>query len=724
MPLLHFPTYTTSFIGRETDLQLVSEAVQQHRLVSLVGTSGTGKTRLSLEVARQLESDFPDGCVFVGLAAVQAGEYLIPTVAQALDIHTTTATPPLEQITAMLTNKRMLLILDNVEQIEQAAEHISQLFEHSTQISFLVTSQKPLHVDQETLIRIPPLGIPSSTAFTSIDQLLAYPAVALFVDRIQAIQPTFEATAHNISLIKEISQRLHGLPLALELVAANSRSLPLRDVLLLLKNYLPPLSPDHPLTRAEIIEPVLAWCHKIMTPAQQRIYRRLGIFHGGWTREQAEQVCGPELEAIDSLHQQLLQRHLLLAEQQADGTLRYGMVDAVVEDSRLRLKAAEEREQLAHAHAFAFRDLALKAEMAERSAPETMIEWFERLEAERANVRAALAWAATADQPTLMAEIVSALGRFWITRGDVREAAHWIAQTLAHADHLSEALKASTLYAAGLMDFRLGRLNDALKMWEQSVAWYETQGDVSWTARLWNNLAIGAAMQNQIAEARSWLHKALAARRSQGDQYNEIIVLLNLARTHSQEGEYATALTLYQEALAICKQIGAVDLQATVCGNLGSCYTKLGNYTAAIPLLEESLALYAQSGDLDVYHAHAGLGIAYLKTGAVQQAHPHLQAALKHCLEAGNLLTITEELEHHAHLLLAMHQPERAAQIWALSSVLRTHTGAVRPEDAQLEAALDDQIARYVTLYAVLAPHELEQTVQQVGTQLLSATPA
>ena len=724
MPLLHFPTYTTSFIGRESDLAMVSKAVQNHRLVSLVGTSGTGKTRLSQEVARTLEAHFADGCVFVGLAAVQDSSYLIPTIAHALDVDSTTATPPLEQLITTLATKQMLVILDNVEQIVDAAAEIEHIFAHTTTISFLITSQERLHIEHERVVNIPPLGIPSSTSATSVADLLKYPAVALFVDRLRHIRPDFEPTTQSMPIIKEICQRLHGLPLAIELVAANSRTLPLRDVLLLLKNYLPPIDPDRPLTRAEIIQPVLAWCHKIMSNEQQKLYPRLGIFHGGWTLEQAQQVCSMGLkEAVDSLHEQLLQRHILLAEQQEDGSLRYGMVDAIVEDTRTRLSQVAEQAALAQAHALYFRDFVVHSDQSLQPG-DSIIEEFNRLEAERANIRAALNWSVATQNTVCLAQIVQALGRFWVTRGDLREAARWVEQAQVHLDSLADELQAGVLYAAGSVYFNLGQIEAAQAAWQQSAALYEAQGEQALVARLWNNLAACAAMLNHVHEAREWFSKALAVHRAQGNAFFEAMILNNLAVTHFREAEYAAALQLNHEAAAICRRIAAQDLLTPLVNNLGSCYVELGDDAAAIPLLEESLELYKHVGNIDTFEAQAYLGFAYGRAGDNAKALLYLGAALTQCLDVGSDVKLSEVFAMYARYIISFEQHDLAAQVWALAKILRQSTGIPRAYLLQeIETRLQQPIADYMNMYAALDAAELENVVAKISAELQAFEP-
>ena len=671
MPLVNFPTYTSRFIGRETDATAVAETVQAHQLVSLVGTSGTGKTRLSQQIAQQLEPHFPDGCVFVSLAAVYEPEQVIPTLATSLDIRLIDETLPLDHLQEQLANKHMLLVLDNVEQVIAAAPALVTLLQHCAQVHTLVTSQEPLQVDEEVVIRIPPLDIPPTTQDYTAQELLRFPAVALFVDRLKAIQPHFSLTQQTMPLVKEICQRLYGLPLALELVAANSRQMPLRDVLLLLKNYLPPLDSGVPLRRSDIIQPVLDWCYKIMPPALQRIYPQLGVFHGGWTQATAEQVCEiiqPGL-TIESVHRWFEARHLVLAEELSDGSLRYSMVDAVVEDVRRRLAATMNPQTYHASHAEAFASLVTFIDHQSRQPDQSVIKWFDHLEYERANIRAALNWSLEQQRFPLAARITSALGRFWMTRGDVHEAMQWFEALLEHKTKLAAEL-AGVQYGAGLIYFRLGRHDAAQEVWEQSVVWYEAQGDNEWASRLWNALATLASNRGEFAQARHWFEQARQVHQHNQHEALEGLVVSNIALSYAREGRFEDAIRLYQEAQTLGEKTDSADVLSTVIGNMGCCYVELDDYDVAIPLLQRSIELHQQTNRPFSHTMSRYLATAHLRRKDFATAYPLVCESFEQCIATTNKLEIGYGLGLLAEWFWSTNQHQQAAQAWRLALYL------------------------------------------------------
>ena len=722
MPLRNFPTYTSRFIGRESDATSVAQAIQAHQLVSLIGTSGTGKTRLSQQIAQQLEANFADGCVFVSLAAITNPNLVVSTIALNLGINLVDETLPLNQLQETLAPQQLLLVLDNVEQVIEAAPALVVLLEQCPQIHMLMTSQEPLRVEQEVVIRIPPLDIPPTTQDYTVQELLAFPAIALFIDRLKITQPHFQLTQQNLSLVKEICQRLYGLPLALELVAANSRQMPLRDVLLLLKNYLPALDTGVPLRRSDIIQPVLDWCYRIMPPALQRVYPQLGVFHGGWTQATAEQVC--EIVhpgwSIESVHRWLGARHLVLTEELADGSERYSMVDAVVEDTRRRLEAVSNNHNYFQRHAQTFEQFATHAGQQAQQG-ESAVAWFDQLEHERANMRAALEWTLHHEQLPLAACLAIALSRFWMTRGDVREAQSWYKELLSHQAELEAEHVAGLQYGAGLMDILLGNHQAAQTAWETSLAWYEAQNDEDWMARLWNNLAALASLQNKFAQARHWLEQAQVVHQQAGRSYQEARILGNIGLLYAREGRAEEALQAYQENRVLVDRIDAKDMLPTLIGNMGCCYVQLQDYVTAIPLLEESLELHRTFNQPLAHTMSRHLATAYLRLNQPELAHSTLVTSFKDMLATHNNLEITYGLEALAEWFLRLQQPEQAREAWHMATITRAQLAMPRrihnQDNQQLVEDLD-QLAKDSAQPTSFDQAIFDQTVEQLLTFL------
>nr|MBA3469030.1 AAA family ATPase [Herpetosiphonaceae bacterium] len=415
------PSYTTTLIGRseETAALIASLHSPSTRLITLLGTSGTGKTRLSLEVAGNLAAAFPDGIFFVGLVAISDPGLVLPTIAQTLEIGEQGTEPIGTTLAQALQGKQMLLILDNFEQVQPAAPQLSALLDQLDRLKILVTSQVTLDIPHEQAFRIPPLAAPEQ-ATAEVETLLQFPAIALFVDRVTAIQSGFQLSEANAAAVIEICHRLKGLPLAIELVAAHSRALTPPDLLVLLRNHLAlrAYTASSTDSRESILRVVIEWCYAMLTAELQTLFMRLGIFIGGWTVEGMRQVCNGQADLtldVEEGLQTLVEKHLVLDDPHTSDPLRYTMLDAVRNYAEDRLVKTRQRPTLALRHATYYVQLAETAEPALKGGDQ--VHWLDRLSAEHPNFRAAIAWGLQTRQPELAARIAGSIARFWYMRG-------------------------------------------------------------------------------------------------------------------------------------------------------------------------------------------------------------------------------------------------------------------------------------------------------------------
>ncbi|MBM7846021.1 ATP-binding protein [Herpetosiphon giganteus] len=361
------PQYSTSLIGRSRVVAALAELFQQQaqRLVSLIGASGTGKTRLGLEAAETIRDSFVDGCYFINLAPVDDAVFVLPTIAHALGVHETANQSLLDSLINFLQGKRVLLILDNFEQVKRAASELNLLIEGTDQAQFMVTSQVALGLANEYEFNVPPLEVPDQAQLPA-SELLEYSAIGLFVDRMQAIQPRFVLSDTQAKAVVEICRLLHGLPLAIELIAAHSSALSPSDLLLLVRNYLAlgrGATVAKP-SRHHVLYPVLDWCFSRLSAPQQTLFSRLGAFNGGFSSDAVMalyQTAGEFPTAVDSGLASLQQKHLLLQETLPGQQSRYIMLDAVREYAHQRLRKRKEAQQIELYHATYYRDLSASA---------------------------------------------------------------------------------------------------------------------------------------------------------------------------------------------------------------------------------------------------------------------------------------------------------------------------------------------------------------------------
>jgi predicted ATPase/class 3 adenylate cyclase len=431
-PRTNLPPPRTSFVGREREVAEIRDLLTRTRLVTLVGPGGTGKTRLALSTAAEEIDRFDDGVWLVDLSAVTDPEDVPARIATSLRVQADPAATPLEALVDRLRHWDVLLVLDNLEQVIEAATAVDRLLDQAPRLRVLATSRVPLHLSGEHEYEVEPLPLPHPERVLELITLERYESVALFVERAGAVRPGFRLEQGNAAAIADIVRRVDGLPLAIELAAGRVKMLTPQALLHRLEQRLPLLSggaQDLP-ERQRTLRRTIAWSHDLLDAEGQRLFARLAAFRGGWTLESAESVCGPGaaggvLEGLFSL----VDNSLVRQEQTRDGDLRFQMLETIREFAAEQLHASDEEAQVRRRHAEHFRDLAEEAEP--HLMGEGQAEWLQRLEREHDNLRAALDWAETIGEADIALRISAASWRFWQHRSHFAEARARLERILA-----------------------------------------------------------------------------------------------------------------------------------------------------------------------------------------------------------------------------------------------------------------------------------------------------
>ena len=362
---VHLPTQMSSFVGRTREKDVLLELLAKERIVTLTGPGGTGKTRLSVEVASQAADAFDDGAIFVPLAPISDPELVGPTIAAALGLREGPAGDTFETLVEHLRDRSLLLILDNFEQVMPAARTVGELVARAPRVKVLVSSREPLRISGEQEFLVPPLALPGRAGDVRLDELRAVDSVALFVQRAGAVRSGFDLTLENAPAVTEICARLDGLPLAIELAAARVRLFEPADILARLDRRLSFLAGGRDVSeRQRTLRGAIDWSHELLDHGEQTVFRRLSVFAGGTTIEAIEAVCQPDqlgLDAADvvsSLHDKSLLRRA-----DGPGALRVSMLETIREYGLERLEAAGEGGELRRRHALHY--LALAEDTAE-----------------------------------------------------------------------------------------------------------------------------------------------------------------------------------------------------------------------------------------------------------------------------------------------------------------------------------------------------------------------
>ena len=698
-PTARVPTPLTPLVGRQREIAVVRELLRQPevRLVTLTGPGGIGKTRLAVHVAAELADSFADGAAFVDLAAISDPDLVLPTVAQALGLREAANLSPGAQLASYLGEQRLLLVLDNLEHVAEVAPRLATLLAACRGLKLLTTSRLVLRLSGEHAFPGPPLTLPDrvdgSRRWPPLAELAKTEAVALFVQRARAADPSFGLTEANAPTVADVCARLDGLPLAIELAAVRTRLLSPEALLARLSDRLRLLTGgarDAP-ERLRAMRDAIAWSHDLLSPAERTLFRRLAVFAGGFTLDAAEGVVGAAgelgLDVLDGIGV-LIDQSLLRRKESADSggypEPRFAMLETVREYGLERLAASGEAAATRDAHAAFCLALAEPPDPT-RSAGAQDEHWLRRLDAEHDNFRAALAWLAGVDAGERLLRLATALTWFWYRHGHLREGAEWLDRALAACPPGSEdaapALWLRALGEAGTLAWELGDYPRAVDWLEAGLALARADGDRAESGRALLNLGVAAEKQGNDDRAAAHYAEALALFREAGDRAGAAIALINLGDTAYRQGDDARSAALSDEALTLSRELGDRLYTALALGNLGQLALERGDTAEARARFAEALALSSQMGDgWGIADALAGLAGAAALAGQPARAARWLGAAQAHCDAIG-----TPSVPHHRQFARAMAAAQTRLSVPAFSAAWATGH-ALSLEQAAAEA--------------------------------------
>jgi len=691
------PTHATPFVGRSKELDALRDLIRRDdvRLVTLTGPGGTGKTRLATEAASGLGDAFPHGLYFVDLASLSEPALVLPRIAEALGVEETAAADGadglLEALRGRLRQDRLLLLLDNFEQVLAAAPAVADVLAAGPAVKVLVTSRGSLRLRGEREYPLAPLPLPEREEEADPEAAARSPAVALFVEGAQAVRPEFELTSENATTVSEICRRLDGLPLAIELAAAWVKLLSPTEILGRLERRLELLTGgelDRP-SRHQTLREAIGWSYELLDAGEQRLFARLAVFTGGCTLESAETVAGgngdggrPVLDALSSLADKSLVRR----REGADGRTRIAMLQTIHEYALYRLVERGELEELRSRHAEDFLALVEAAEP-ELVGPDQE-RWVRRLEDESGNVRAALDWTLESGRLELGLRIAGSLTRFWSIRGHMSEGRSWLDHALARDGDVAPAVRAKAAYASGYAALGQGDFTQADTRFAESLALFRDLGDR-------RGAALSLAQQGWLLTARGDVDAAtavseesLAVARELDDSRTASVALSNLAEAAVRRGDLDRATELYEEALALRRGVGDRRNVANALLNLGRTELARGEVEHATAALEEGLALARELDDTwSISVAANALAHAALRGGDGDRAAQLLRDALAIVRRRGDKRMAAESLQTAAALAASRDDSARAARLWGAAGGLRETSGA---SASALERAAED----------------------------------
>jgi predicted ATPase/DNA-binding XRE family transcriptional regulator len=554
------PAPSTPLVGRERELEELRGFLghPQTRLLTLTGTGGVGKTRLAIEVVREVAGLFPDGAAFVALAPLGNPDLVLPTVTQSLGLRETGSRSSREMLRTHLREKRFLLALDNFEHVLGAAAEVAALIEACQGLTVLATSRAPLRVRGEQEYLVEPLALPASTASPAAEEVTDSSSGYLFVQRAKATSPAFEITDENASAVAAICWRLSGLPLALELAAAKTRFLDPEALLSRLDRVLSvDWARDVP-ERQRTMRSTLDWSYDLLSEGEQALFRWLSAFSGGFTLEAVEEVSASEdvidAEEVLELLGRLTEQSLVIVKQEPSTGTRYGMLEPVRQYASEKLEESEEAGEVRQRHARYY--LALAEEAEPRIKGQEQVEWLDRLEAENDNLRAAISRSLEAGDARTAARFGWALAVYWVMRARRQEGRLLMEQSLAQGGNLTTQMRARVLYALALCVNGSGDDERLMAISEESAALFRLAGDRHGEAYALLVLSFAALQLGELDRAAQVLEEALEGFREHEDAWGLAHSLNHLAVASLKRGDHRRAAQYAEEGLAVTRRSG------------------------------------------------------------------------------------------------------------------------------------------------------------------------
>ncbi|MGE5641916.1 MAG: ATP-binding protein, partial [Byssovorax cruenta] len=755
------PIQMTSFIGRDNEIAEIKQALIKTRLVTLTGSGGTGKTRLSIQVATEILEHFKDGIWFIELAAITDPELVPNAVANTLGVREQSGQPIITTLIDWFRDRELLLILDNCEHmLDACARLVDQVLHGSQETRILASSREALGIAGETAFRVPSLPTPNTKEQIPLEQLEECESVRLFMERAAQTLPTFKVTSDNALALTQICHRLDGIPLAIELAAARVKVLSVEQIAERLDDRFRLLTGGSrtALPRQQTLRALIDWSYQLLSEQERLLFRRLAVFVGGWTLEAAEAVCGfGGIESIDVLDllSHLVDKSLVIVEN-VEKESRYRRLETIRQYAREKLFETDEAAQIRDRHFDYFRMLAEKAEIEILNA--NQVAWLKRLDVEFDNIRAALEWSQEKRVEDGL-RLGSAIWRFCLRYGYTNELVEKLNQLLQHPQGSIRTLaRAKTLCILTILTVWQSGQSDPVRqraLAKEGFAIYKELGNQNGEAAGLYAMGVGENRHGD-PEALSFLLQSLALYRSINDKTDICDVLIVISHVSSDPVQRQACL---EEALVLARERGDAITMAGALDNLGLIAMDLGNFSQARAWLEESLELQLPLGasgyittlqylsKLALYEDNliqaraygeevrslskksgmtmtwqylfslANLGYIALREGNIVMAKETFRLSIQQFQKANRLDGVIFAIEGVASLNVNQEHFERAARFFTWADAMREKISDQRPPNEQQWVERDMAVI-YSHLDAVefekLSAEGRSMTVEQV----------
>jgi predicted ATPase len=685
----NLPTELTTFIGRRRELEEVERLIESNRLLTLLGPGGTGKSRLMLQAASDLVERFPDGVWLVELAPLTNPELVAEKTADVLRVRGLPDRSLVDSLAVYLRRKEILLLLDNAEHlIQTSAELAEHLLMLCTQLKILVTSRAPLSIGGEVTFQVPSLSLPAENVMTEAE-LEASEAVQLFLDRSRAVRPDFELTTSNVPAVAEIVRQLDGIPLALELAAARSRVMSAEQIAARLDDRFRLLVGGRrtALPRQQTLQALIDWSWNLLEESEQVLLRRLSVFSGGWTLEDAQQVAGDaqldEFAVIDNL-EALVEKSLVATGSLPDGGDRFNLLESIRQYARERLVDADEDDALGDRHAAYFVGLIREAEAA-HTQTET-VAWIKRLVQEMDNFRAAFNWLQNHDPMLFLA----AAGKLMLLGGQgywsfsPPQARRWLERAIEigrtaevpeeerpeHLENLGRALGA--LSSVGNVQ---GRHEEGAAAGAEAVSILRPLGESQPLAYALGIYAMNLNFLGRLDEVYEAGEEAMEIARGLGDGVSLSAALGALGLATLMSGDFEKAHEYLKEGKASIGELGISLLGINILVGEGHLHALMGDLEGAEAIYREADQRFQELGDpTQTIIIRSELAHTLRGQGKWEQALTLYRETILFFQDIGHEPAVAHQLECFAYIAIALEEPERAARLLGVAQAIRERT--------------------------------------------------
>jgi len=679
----NLPATVTSLIGREKEIAEVREYLEREdiRLVTLVGPPGIGKTRLSLEAARASLSNFPDGVFFVALAPLNDPSLVAPAILQALGYVEAINQSASKQLMDGIGDNRILLVLDNCEHlIEEVAPLASELLSACSRLNILVTSRESLRVPGEWLYPVPALDVPKERSLIDMETIPRFPALTLFAERARAVRPDFALDAGNVRAVASICAQLDGLPLAIELIATRIRLMSpqvllerMTDQFVLSADGMRAVS-----ARQKTLNNAIGWSYNLLPPEEQKFFAHLSVFSGGWTLESAQAICDGD---VLSLTNSIMMKSLIMANLVSGHETRYRFHETICQYAREKLRTSGEMKMLCLRHLTFFAGMVAEAERSFKGSDQAL--WYNRLDNEQDNLRAALTWFEGIENAELRLRFAAGLWRYWKNRGHIREGRvhlKYILESLPPGSPRQTSAYARALTASGSLAYYEGDMSYSEESRKEALAIFRNLDDKTGIADCLNGLGNTAISQGNYDSSRGFYEESLMIRKELEDKWGVARLFGNLGLLAYFQTDYVQARSLHLESLTLFRELGDDEGVVNELVNLGDVFYCQGELSTASSFYEESAMIARKLNDQwGLAYAIKGMADVVFEQGDFSTASSLYGECITVFQKGADYIGLPFAFESIAALACAKNKLEAAARIFGVADAFRKSTNSPLP---------------------------------------------